>query len=668
MIGSAATASPVADRRLPRRRLPVARPLAPVPDLHGRPGRSQLELDHRRALALRDVSQVIRWCGASGAGSPTLRLAVHAVNGLARGVYGHVARAEHLDRLAVSSAALERLARAMRLAHDPPPAVVLAIGPRRHAAACALPALPLVAAATGLVANELPWPWDDDDGLAPLLHVPAGTVVLSLFALGYPASSASPTAPGVPMRRCDPLHIAVDELASLPLYDGAPPGLSALRAAEHVLGLRLAAELPDHLVDVPRTAWRAHGRLRRLREAGLAVRWHWNDVEGDEPFAYECCVSLGGRGRGSGAHAVSAGVALAAAIGEAVERHVALEHDVTEPVEVARVGELNGQALALDTLAGYAPSLRRTNPEQFGWTDDTELAWVPAVSLTGSPTCRVPLQLATRPRKVPPREPELQPHVTTGLAAHPDRDTAILNGLLEVIERDAFMLTWLARVSPPVLDPAFAEDGGVHEMLERIAAARLDATTLLLETDVPVSVVLAVLRDRCGRGPAVSVGAAARVDASSACLAALTEAVAAWRWTRRAMRVSSAPPLNVTQLRRADRLLWWAHRDRLPLIDWLIAGPRVSRPRPSCASPVGLQHLVASLKAGGHDVLVADLTDAGTVQQLGHAVVRVIVPTFHPLYLDEARPALWSQRLAQRLAAVGGSSPTRLNPTPHPFP
>lgn len=281
----------------------------------------------------------------------------------------------------------------------------------------------------------------------------------------------------------------------------------------------------------------------------------------------------------------------------------------------------------------------------------------------------MPLQLVSRAAKtITAVEPELRPPVTTGVAAHPDRRVAILNALLEVVERDAFMLTWLAQLPTRPLDLEQSRDARVRDLVSRLSSAGLAASAVALPTDVPVSVTLGMLRDERGDRPALALGAAARASTAEATIAAITEAFACWRYVRRLGAVRRAPthPLG---LDRDGRLLWWAHPDRWRDLAWLLDGPRVTIEAGGAEdTDATLDRLLGWCRSAGEDVVAVDLLDDALTRRLAHHAVAVIAPGLHPMHLDETRPARWSRRLATVPRALGLASPVTLNALPHPFP
>lgn len=66
------------------------------------------------------------------------------------------------------------------------------------------------------------------------------------------------------------------------------------------------------------------------------------------------------------------------------------------------------------------------------------------------------------------KTPRYMHATSSGVAAHPDREQAVKNGVLELIERDAFMIAYLARLSLPTV----AEHTVPRNILDRILALK----------------------------------------------------------------------------------------------------------------------------------------------------------------------------------------------------
>lgn len=499
-------------------------------------------------------------------------------------------------------------------------------------------------------------------------------LALAVVALGAPTIAHEPTAEpqktpagvggeGDDLTDLVTLALPVSAITELPRSGRArqAPGLATLLAAEKLLDVTLGVRVPPDLAALPRDLWPAYGRLLHLVRAGLDVTWGALTFAPDEPRLPGYWVRVDGI-RGSAVDVASRARALHRALGEAVERFVWHRPPGHREIRRSAPAGLSDAVLDLDTLAGYSDDLRSSTP-RLQWDANTSFHWVRGVSLTARTPVWVPLQLVSADERCGD-EPELRPRVTTGVAAHPDRDAAILNGLLEVIERDAFMLTWLARRPAVRLDIQRTEDCHLRTFVERLVAARFTPRAVRLDTNTGVPVVLGVVLDESGTGPRMSVGAAAHPSVAGATLAALGEAFASWKWTQRLARSNRAVPEDAVDLDLETRLLWWSQGDRWRDLEWLWRGPAEAignHHEPALA----LHDLVGRLRDLGEDVIVVDLTTEPLAVRFGHHVVAVVVPGFHPMHLRERRPALSSRRLAALLRTARDPA---MNALPHPFP
>src|SRR5262249_16982794 len=120
---------------------------------------------------------------------------------------------------------------------------------------------------------------------------------------------------------------------------------------------------------------------------------------------------------------------------------------------------------------------------------------------------------------------------TSGGACHTEPTMAVLSGLLEIIERDSLMITWLRRISPCRID--YAADPAIGKIYEQyFSGSNLDVNVFEITLDIPVPTVLVVGSGTTSRGPFWAVGAAARPAKCDAVLKALKEAAQCAAWAR----------------------------------------------------------------------------------------------------------------------------------------
>ena len=366
-------------------------------------------------------------------------------------------------------------------------------------------------------------------------------------------------------------------------------------------------------------------------------------------------------GGGSG---TSASEARAAAIGEAVERYAASHADA---LVVATARELGAAAVdparfALFTARQYA----RAGFPYVPFDRDTRIAWVAGRSLPDGAHAWLPAQLVYL--VLDRDEPRICRATSSGLACHDDPAEAVLRALLEVLERDAFMITWNARLSWPRLDWTG------NRALESFVRTRLRPTGLEVRAidlgafwDVPC--VLGVARSSVGGTAPLGVGAAAATTVERAVEKALDEAVRVRTWAH-ALRVHAAGATGPIR-DFDDHVGFYADPANAPRAAFLDASSETRRVEDVEALPAGAVVAICErLAQRGASAYAVDVTSPD-VCAAGLSVVRVVVPELCALDVEHDARMLGGRRLYEephRLGMRGPLGEDDVNPDPHPFP
>ncbi|WP_181774180.1 TOMM precursor leader peptide-binding protein [Amycolatopsis pittospori] len=334
------------------------------------------------------------------------------------------------------------------------------------------------------------------------------------------------------------------------------------------------------------------------------------------------------------------------AVFEALERRLALRPHGRRTVVRASFADL-GADRAVDPA-----SLGLPDPEFTGLSDactpyrpDLPISWVHGWSMTRDRALAVPEHFVYYGVPARPETPRVLVGNSNGNGLGNSPEEAALAGLLEVVERDAFLMAWYAnaplrRIAPPEGDDLA---GHLADDLARIGYELLlfDATT---EFGIPVVLSLARQRSELSPLPQVYFSAGAHPDPLVALRSAIVEtAVGAFR------RADRAAP-DAEERHRLERMLEDPtlvrrlddHIDlhRLPsarkLHEFLLSDPSVSNPLPyqevlpEAPEPETdltrvLTGLVDRLAAYGLDTVVVDQTDDWS-RGMGLHAVKVVVP------------------------------------------
>jgi ribosomal protein S12 methylthiotransferase accessory factor len=369
--------------------------------------------------------------------------------------------------------------------------------------------------------------------------------------------------------------------------------------------------------------------------------------------------------------------AEAAAIGEALERYSG-SYVPEERVVFTSAAALGKDAVDPNRFALFSPEQYARPGFPFRpFRPDTVVGWVDGFSVPDGRRVFLPAQLVFMPweRRVP-QEARVGHATSSGLACAATLEEAILTGLLEVVERDAFMLVWHNRLSMPRLD--WSGDDELVRLDRRYFAPsglRYSAVDLSVFLDVPT--VLGVVRGPTGCLGALGVGAASAPRVADAWRKALAEAFSVRRWV--ADRALEEPerlgqPAGAIQT-FDDHTLYYATEERARLASFLGAGDRrdVAAVEPLEGDNVLelIQAVVRRLEVRGASAYAVDVTSPD-VADAGLKVVHVLVPELCQLDVVEGVRFLGGRRLYEAAfeAGVVGRplTPADLNPDPHPFP
>jgi ribosomal protein S12 methylthiotransferase accessory factor len=260
---------------------------------------------------------------------------------------------------------------------------------------------------------------------------------------------------------------------------------------------------------------------------------------------------------------------------------------------------------------------------------------------------------------------------SNGCASGSCYEEAVLHGLLEVIERDAFLMAWYGRRALPSI--AVGHLGAVAATLvDRAGLLGYDIDLLDTTSDVGVPVVTAVGVKRDGGDGYLVLASGAALDPEEAAVSALSEVLTylPGRATQTARRRSELEAMaadfsKVTSLRDHAELFGLPRMGVLGL-ELRDAG-RVRVPQEvGCIDSwsgdlaLDLSRTVTRLADLGHDVVVVDQTTPEQARR-GVCAVRVVVPGLLPIDFG------WSRQRALRMPRLLAST-DQLRLVPHPFP
>jgi ribosomal protein S12 methylthiotransferase accessory factor len=445
-----------------------------------------------------------------------------------------------------------------------------------------------------------------------------------------------------------------------------------VRAGSDPGSLRRLLDALDYLVD-ERTGI-IQFVIDTPRQAGSPDFFHY--------FAQACDTRpFAGRanfGKTGGASADRA-VALAKAVGEGVERYCAAIYALEE-LPLHSFADAPFKCVHPSQFALLSPEQYRLPGILFvPFEEDTPVRWTPALDPLRDEIRHVPAAMVYVPyiyHRGQGDSPIAQ-SISTGLACHCSYAEAAMSAICEVIERDAFTITWQAMMAHPQIDHETLSPANQH-LVGRFERAGYSVTLLDMTMDTGVPTILAVSRSDLEDAPPLVPAGSASLSPEEAVRKSLEELEHTREYSHKIM--VHMPPLpddpnydNVEE--QIDHLNFWCSRRHGELASFLFAsGTRRDFEEIedlSTGTPeTDLHILLTKIAAIEHSVLLCDVTTPD-IREVGLTVIRAVIPGFHPLVVGHRIRSLGGTRLwtvPKKLGHPGITSAIGDNPAPHPYP
>ena len=362
-------------------------------------------------------------------------------------------------------------------------------------------------------------------------------------------------------------------------------------------------------------------------------------------------------------------LALSKSIGEFLERYTLYVYKRSNLMEasVKNLRRRGKRFLAPDILSGFSDEQKKQN-KTFEFDDESLFSLINGRSLDGR-TILLPAQCVFwgyEFQRGEYHEPILREPNTSGNGGNFTLIGAILSGVYETIERDAFLRYWLSKKAPPPIKNI--NDEALLKILE--LAERFKISVTWFDTTGPTGIfsTCCVLQDDTRIGPKVSVASCCGFNVTEAMEKAYYEALGLFNSLRATKnKKEDGKEMAVETLGRTGRLMYWASAGNFSHFGFFLDGEPVD-----FQDIVGKNKLFNDLKDELHciqNILKSTIKDAEIyyftpqhkiLKDLGYYTSCVIIPGLIPLYLREKFIPLGMAKSALGIDVV--------NPYPHPFP
>jgi ribosomal protein S12 methylthiotransferase accessory factor len=287
----------------------------------------------------------------------------------------------------------------------------------------------------------------------------------------------------------------------------------------------------------------------------FAADHNFSDMH-DERFFFreEFRCRSGGKGK-------SIEQARTSALAESLERYCGV-FDGTEPRVRATFTQLGEAAIHPNACMGYSErqyaerQSRNRNGHKAHWVpqpfqEDVEIEWTPLWSLSAQGTRYLPTSFCYYGYRSP--DPLFARADSNGCAAGSVVEEAVLQGVLELIERDAVALWWYNRLRRRAVDLERCDDAYVAALMRHYGKLRRELWALDITSDVGVPVFAAISRRMDKPEEDIIYGFGAHLDPNVALARALTEMNQALE----AVPTATGPESTRSYRGSRDAVHWW---------------------------------------------------------------------------------------------------------------
>lgn len=238
---------------------------------------------------------------------------------------------------------------------------------------------------------------------------------------------------------------------------------------------------------------------------------------------------------------------------------------------------------------------------------------------------------------------------TNGSAMGRNEKNAIFSGLCELIERDAFFIHYLAKMTPPRLDLGKINDQEIIDIIEYIEKYRLEIHLFNITLEFKLPVIMCIIIDRTGIGPSISIGTKCSQSVIQAIKHSILEAIQIRHFSRM-NKLKHDAGINSTNM--IKRILDWYDIKNINKLNFFLNSNKCSTLTNYNGSKKGF------LNKFKYNIYVSDVS---LPDLNGFKAVKVNVPELLPLYFNDDHKPICNDRIMSYFEG------RELNQVPHPF-
>lgn len=297
-----------------------------------------------------------------------------------------------------------------------------------------------------------------------------------------------------------------------------------------------------------------------------------------------------------------------------------------------------------------------------------KLSWVSGANLITNKSVYIPTQLVFLNHE---DKTKLANPISTGAAFGFTSKSAIIRGIYEVIERDAYMTFHLLKRRDAIrIDTMCLNEKKIDGIANQLNRHKLNLYVFNIANDLRIPTYLSLIVDRTRRGPAITIGTKSNMNEKLAIIGAIEESLHMRLYTRMIMYrlKQKLPYLHRSQvIDQRSRSLYWSRVNKIKELRHLLSIPTADikfRETKIYKEEEELNYLTSKLTEKGYKIYTVDIS-IPILSKLGCFVYKTIIPGLQPLNISEKSREIVEKRLKQ-VANFSNIQRISINAIPHP--
>jgi len=379
--------------------------------------------------------------------------------------------------------------------------------------------------------------------------------------------------------------------------------------------------------------------------------------------------------RAGGSSFISKEHAFLKCLCEALERYACSIYKI-DNVKFCPYKDIRDRALNPDLVTSFSLKQKKDpHYRDFIFNENSQFGWVKGKSIDGN-NIYIPAQLVYFTYIFHIDEGRIYIPISTGAAGGGTMSAALVRAILEVVERDSFMIFYLNKLPGKKLNLESIKNSVVKKILTILKQYKLELHLIDITTDLNIPTYASLVVDRTGIGPAIQVGLKSSLNPIHAIIESIHEALHIRNWIRQIyedeyLNYKNRSSSNIKTVE--DRGIYWYRTRMLKHLSFWLNQPTKDFQYNQSEQKIeksgkSLKIILDIFKKHKYDIFYVDITPSLITKDV-YKIVKVIIPGLQPLFLHEGYKYLGGDRLNSVPVKLGYKTKVgaNLNTIPHPF-